>query len=451
MSPAPRTALLAAAAIAAAVTTAGCSGEEPAATAKSARATTARTATAPAPRRLWVDQDSVGGPCRDARPAAEAANPRTPWCTMSRAVGAAPRNAVVYVRRGTYPRLGLDGEHRGGWVTLAAAPHEAVTIHGIELNRTDWVRFRRLRFTGATNTIGFDNHHIEILDSDLTVATHVRPSSHLRFQGNRFHDLPGPPADSIDGVALWIVNGNDGQTTDVVIRGNRFSRLKNDAVFTDGTRITIDRNLFEHIQSPDNTWAHADVIQTQGAYDVHVTNNFATDNDSGILNSAAASHGWIIKNNLFIRSESQPIQLDNKLADLELVNNTFWGGGPVLLRWDPAAPRNRHAFVIANNIATRMDIDPRLRESQSHNYVLLDPFHHPAQGPGSRLGVAPHFAAPARGDYRLRSGSPGIDAGTSRNAPRRDRAGNARLGAVDVGAYEYRPHARLGVVSSGVR
>src|SRR4029078_7422571 len=118
------------------------------------------------------------------------------------------------------------------------------------------------------------------------------------------------------------------------------------------------------------------------------------------------------------------------------VNTTFGGGAAVLLRGDPPAPRNRHAFVIANNIATRMDIDPRLRESQSHNYVLLDPFHHPPQGPGPRLRVAPHFAAPPRGDYRLRSGSPGIDAGTSRNAPRRDRAGNPGLGAAGVVAYE---------------
>ena len=444
-----RTARLALGALACAVALGGCMSSE--ASFEPLTAKPKPKAQRNQPARVYVDKDSIGGPCNDSRPVAAAQAATTPWCSLDRAVDSAPSGSTILVRRGSYPRLTIQGERRTRFVTIRSAPRETATLNGFTATNSSYWRFQGLRFAGASNLIFMGNDHIDMIGNDLTVATQVRPSLNIRFIDNRVHDLPGPPGRPEDGVGIWVVTGEQGPIRNVLIRGNTFSRLPNDAIFTDADRVTVERNEFDHIQSPDNTWAHADVIQTQGAYDVHVTNNFATDNDSGILNSAAASHGWIIKNNLFIRSESQPIQLDNKLADLELVNNTFWGGGPVLLRWDPAAPRNRHAFVIANNIATRMDIDPRLRESQSHNYVLLDPFHHPAQGPGSRLGVAPHFAAPARGDYRLRSGSPGIDAGTSRNAPRRDRAGNARLGAVDVGAYEYRPHARLGVVSSGVR
>ncbi len=58
---------------------------------------------------------------------------------------------------------------------------------------------------------------------------------------------------------------------------------------------------------------------------------------------------------------------------------------------------------------------------------MSDNFLHNRFGQGTRVGVTPRFADPARDDYRLAEGSPGIDAGTSAfGAPRRDRAGAAR-------------------------
>ena len=443
--------------VVAATLAAGCGGDSETPPATAQRAATPHAGAA---RTFYVDKDSMAGPCRDDRKPAAAADPGTPWCSLTRAIRAAPSGSTVLVRRGRYPRLVVEGAPRRGWVTLTPAPGETVTLDSFDLENTRWVRFRRFRINGATNTIGFGNRHIDVLDSDITVSTHVRPSAHLRFVGNVIHDLPGPPANSLDGVGLWIVNGTAGQTTDVVIRGNRFSHLNNDAVFTDGTRILIEDNVFEHIQSPDNTWAHADVIQTQGVFDITIRDNYGVDNDSGILNSAALSHGWVIENNVFIRSDSQPVQLDNKVQDLKLVNNTFWqSGGATLLRWDASAPRNPHRWLISNNIVTRIDVDPRLNTEQDHNLVLIDPFHGPPVGVGSTLGVAPKFVDPAAGDYRLAQGSPGIDAGGSVEVPRRDRAGNARFddpaapdrggSIVDIGGYEYRPDARLGPVATG--
>jgi parallel beta-helix repeat protein len=59
----------------------------------------------------------------------------------------------------------------------------------------------------------------------------------------------------------------------------------------------------------------------------------------------------------------------------------------------------------------------------------------------STIAAAPQFVnylATGSGDYRLKSSSPGVNQGTSRNAPAVDIDGRARPlgGAIDIGAYE---------------
>ncbi len=407
--------------------------------------------TADTARRAYVDKDSVGGRCSDERSAAAAASQDTPWCSLAHAVREAPAGTTLLLRRGSYPRLALDGVRHEDFVTVAAAEGETVTLAGFEVRDTSRVRFRGLRFRGHSNLIDVGSDHIEVLDSDLTLATLVRPSSNLRFEGNRIHDLPGPPGANVDGVGIWMATG--GGTTpisDVVIRDNRFSRLPNDAIYTDGERVLIEHNIFEEIRSPDNDWTHADVIQSQGADDLTIRRNFARDNDSGILNTDARVHGWTIENNVFVRSESQPLQLDNQLDDLRLVNNTFWDGGPVYLRWDDRFPRNSKGFVVVNNIVTRLDVDPRLNIAvDDFNLIGEDPFGSPV-APHSRVGVLPKFTDRSRDDYSLLRASAGVDAGTSGyGAPRTDREGDPRYDAptvkntgagaprwFDIGAYE---------------
>ena len=409
----------------------------------------ARTAQArPAPVSVYVDRDSVGGACDDGRPVAAARAAQTPWCSLGRAADAAPSGATVLVRRGSYPRLTIQGERRARFVTIRPAPNETVTLDGFTATNSSHFRFQGLHFAGHSNLIFFGNDHIDLIGNDLTVATQVRPSRDLRFIGNTIHDLPGPPGKAEDGVGLWIVTGEQGPLRNVLIRGNRFSRLPNDAIFTDADNVTVERNTFERIKSPDNDWAHADVFQGMGANDVTIRDNFARDNDSGILETIARVHGWVIENNVFLRSESWPLQLDNELRDLKLVNNTFWGGGPVLLRWNDRQPRNPSRFIVVNNIFNRLDYDLRLNLFDGWN-IVSDNFLHNRFGRGTRVAT-PRFADPARDDYRLAAGSVGIDAGTSAfGVPRRDRAGTARRddkavpnrGAgrpdfFDVGAYE---------------
>jgi len=62
----------------------------------------------------------------------------------------------------------------------------------------------------------------------------------------------------------------------------------------------------------------------------------------------------------------------------------------------------------------------------------------PMKGAGNLAGT-PRFVNPWAGDFRLHSGSPGIDAGTSSGAPVTDILGRSRPqgGGVDMGAYEH--------------
>lgn len=403
-----------------------------------------------APARVYVDKDSIGGRCDDSRAVATARSAATPWCSLSRAVDAAPSGSTILVRRGSYPRLTIQGERRTRFVTIRSAPHETATLGGFTATNSSYWRFQGLRFAGASNLVFFGNNHIDLIGNDLTVATQVRPSLNIRFIDNRVHDLPGPPGRPEDGVGIWVVTGEQGPIRNVLIRGNTFSRLPNDAIFTDADRVTVEHNEFDHIQSPDNTWAHADVFQGMGANFVTIRNNLARDNDSGILETIARVRGWVIENNVFLRSESWPLQLDNELQDLKLINNTFWGGGPVLLRWNDRQPRNPSRFVVVNNIFNRLDYDLRLNLLEGWN-IVADNFLHNRFGRGTRVGVTPRFANPGRDDYRLAPGSAGIDAGTSEfGAPRRDRTGAGRRddravanrGAgrpdfFDIGAYEH--------------
>ncbi len=402
--------------------------------------------------RVYVDKDSVGGSCSDSRSASGASSPSTPWCSLGRAVSKAPSGTTVMIRRGSYPRLEVTNVRRNSYVTFRSYPGEQAVLDSFSTTNASYFRFQGLRINGHANLIFTGNDHIQVVGNDMTVSTHVRPSRNISFLRNNVHDLPGPPGPSEDGFGIWVITGDQGPIRNVVIRGNRFSNLPNDGVQTDASNVRIEDNVFERIHSPDHDWSHADIIQSLGSNTMRIRGNFARDNDAGILTSTTHQvSDWVIENNVILRSESWPLQLDNIQNSLRIANNTFWGGGPTLMRWNDEFPVNRRGFVIVNNIFSRLDLDRKLKVSVAdYNIIGENPFRDSVDGSHSRLGVSPRFLDLAKDDVRLGARSPAIDAGTSRyNVPRRDRRGarrhddsgmrNRGTGSnryTDIGAYE---------------
>jgi hypothetical protein len=73
-------------------------------------------AAAPAAARAatYVDVAGRGGACSDARSAAQAASPATPWCSLTSAAAKAPSGGTVLVRGGSYPYTQIDGSDPHG-------------------------------------------------------------------------------------------------------------------------------------------------------------------------------------------------------------------------------------------------------------------------------------------------------------------------------------------------
>ena len=397
----------------------------------------------------YVDVAGVGGACSDARTAAQAAAPATPWCSLVTAAAKAPSGSTVLVRAGSYPYTRIDGTGRApnpAMVTMKAYPGEAPVVFAVELRNASHLRFKGLRFSGTMNLVYFGNDHIEFAGNDLTNAVNIRGSRDIVFEGNHFHD--GPDSCTVDSSEAGGVRSMTG-TQNLTIRGNRFERLTGDAIQMDGTGVLIEGNTFDHIQVRRGCSAHTDVIQSLGAEDVTIRGNVARDNDSGILNSSAdhQTQGWTIENNVFARSSGTPLQLDNQMDDLVVANNTFAGSGVgVLFRWwtNPGVPVNSQGFVIANNIfGDGYSVDPRLNVALAdYNLVRAGARRYGAHD----VAADPRFADPAADRFDVLASSAAVDAGvagavaTIRGAayrvPATDLLGGARTGRPDRGAYE---------------
>jgi hypothetical protein len=100
----------------------------------------------------YVDAAGVGGACSDARTAAQAAAPATPWCSLVAAAAKAPSGSTVLVRAGSYPYTRIDRTGRTpntAMVTMKAYPGEAPVVFAVALRDFSHLRFEGLRFSGT--------------------------------------------------------------------------------------------------------------------------------------------------------------------------------------------------------------------------------------------------------------------------------------------------------------
>jgi Right handed beta helix region len=403
-----------------------------------------KDAVEPAPRlaanRYIVDTASVGGRCRDERPARRARSESRPWCSLARAVSRASAGATVYLRAGDYPRLDLMETPRTEPLTLRSYPGERVTLEGADLGASSRVRLVKVRVTDGV-AIGPGARRIGLIGNRIAPGgvTLEEDSAGVRIVGN----LITTPEN--DGV-VFSGAPDEPPIANVLISGNHFDDIGATGVNVRHFRdVVIDRNEFEGVRSHDGV-VHPNVIRTYGGgTGLTVSRNFIHHNEAicFFIKDGAVSD-VLLENNLVVRNEGYAVQVYD-VDGLRLVNNTVFHN-----KWSVLFREGARNVVVKNNILNGLGVstDEPVFSYKDFNYVSGD--DNVSGGPHAlRRGL--RFVAPDRLDYRLARGSRGIDAGSSDGAPGRDRLGAPRVDVdgvrnrgegrrdyYDIGAHEYR-------------
>lgn len=228
-----------------------------------------------------------------------------------------------------------------------------------------------------------------------------------------------------------------------------------------GKNHLIKNNYFHGINPAEVGSAHVDCFQTfdNGGPQYSISNiiiegNYCSDAAQGMMLSGKIykqSSGLIVRNNIFLRNSSWCVCLVD-IADARFYNNTCDTTGGIHGIWCRGYG-NVASCEFKNNIiygpgtlygvfetAKLIDGSP---DSPGKNNLLFKPG---STINGYLLDIKnqdPLFIDRELGDYRLKTGSPGIDSGMSIDnwASPTDRLGNPRpLGnGWDIGAYEYIP------------
>jgi hypothetical protein len=399
-----------------------------------------------APRTFWVDRNSRGGRCSDRRSAARAASPRTPWCSIRRAVAAAPSGSTVLVRGGSYPELVVENDRRRSrHVTLKRYRSAWVRLDGISMTNSTFLRFHGFRITDWVN-FNDGTRRVELFRNDISPhGVRMKAVSGITIARNRIHDLARSSADKC-GCAVWGQSWGDHGVRNVRIRGNVIRNIASDGVhFGNGRNVAIVNNVIaDALNRGDGE--HVDSIQIMRASPLVIRGNRLQNNQHGIMFTNLASNGVVIENNVVAQIRSYGINAGD-IPYARIVNNTFWRNryGAIILRDDERDDPVPVGVVFKNNIVDAQNSGDGWFAVHDYNLVAAGSRY----GPHDRRGAA-RFVRALRGNFRLVAGSRGIDAGTSVGAPKRDRFGRARRdvrrirntgggrpGYYDIGAHEH--------------
>ena len=387
----------------------------------------------------WVDRDSLGGPCDDERSPTTATSARRPWCSLERALAAAPSGTLVRVRAGDYPPLTVvDDRARTDYVTIDGSGSGTIALAGLSTQKSSFIRLRDVRITGPV-LVGHGSHHVAIINCRLVRhgVTLQDGTSDVRILDNH---ITAPR-----GSGVHFSTGNEeAPISNVVIRGNHFDDIGVAAINARNFRnVNISDNEFEGVHS-HNGVVHPDVIRTyHGGVGLVVRGNFLHDNDAiALFIKDGKVEDVVIENNLIVRTRSFYAFQVYDVDGLTVVNNTI-----VDNTYGAVFKGRATRVVVKNNILGSLNRVGSVQfDYEDHNYI----------GGGNLRGAGEHdFSSGVRFvdrenlDYRLAPQSAGIDAGTSDGAPPLDRLKQRRVddprvpnrGAqggqyVDLGAHE---------------
>ena len=389
-----------------------------------------------------------------------------PWRTLQHAADVVTAGDKVTVRPGNYTGFYLDTSG------TAAAPIEffaepgvlidqrnATTPDGINLERASYVTINGFSVTGmpraGVRSVGLPNSFAQFVTVRNVTATnngvwgiftgHV---DDLLIESNR-------TSGSIDEHGIYVSNSGDRP----VIRNNTIFDNHGSGIHMNGdlsqggdgviSGALVTGNRIYNNAIPNSTYnslGGGSGINMDGVQNSRIENNLVYNNHaSGIslyrIDGGQGSSGNVVVNNTVIQASDGRWALNIQSGS---TNNTVRNN--ILL--------SNHAFRgaidISPNSLTGFTSDynaviSRFTKDDGNTTLNLAQWQAAGYDANSFVATAAAlFANPAADDYRLKTGSPAINAGTSTQAPASDLLGLPRPagGGVDIGAYEFGALAR---------
>lgn len=420
-----------------------------------------------------------------------------PWRTVWKAAQTLVAGDTVYVRQGVYTgaATAANAGTSNRWITYAAFPGETVILDGLGTEPGGgWSGVMGIHNLGFIRIEGF-----RVIRS--AYAGLLAEDSHdIVFRGNATSSTWS------SGISAWgctnlLIESNDVQracqgegavavqecltvsnTDGFEIRGNRVWNRPVDLGWG-GEGICVKdasrngRIVSNVVHGLIDLGIYIDAFGSL-ATNIEASGNVVYDCAHGIVLSAENGGtlcGVRVVNNVAFNNRWNGVEIsdyeaDGPRTDLEVFNNTLvsnghagaWGGGICV---SSRNAQNRR-FTLRNNLCSgnhswQIGTVPMTGLTVDHNLLdeyqgYVDESFQEITGTAVTTGT-PRFMAASAGNFHLRPGSPGVDAGAPDGAPSVDFDGRTRpadgtgdgVAAVDLGAFEVVPPVIIRMATSG--
>jgi len=400
---------------------------------------------------------------------------KAPWRTVQHAADAARGGDVVIVRPGRYDEVVAVKQSgaEGKLVTFRADPSRKARVKGFVL-QADFVSIEGFEITngaGQANGIFAGEMHREnartgcrMIDNFIhdIKGTAIYSGEKALVRGNLMRNVYRGAF--VNSGTLFENNEIDTLVAQMVEKNGKTQPKKTQYTFFSGDDITFRGNYFHG--APEKYlikgmgvcfFASWDAWIFPSSHRILIENNRcfnATHASEPTADARKESSHITYRNNLFVNTVYVGV-LPRQFSNVTVVNNTFINCGAYPIWFQHA--RQTEGSIVRNNLIAyykreRVVKEFGWKESESGVRVNVDVpeglcdynmfFGCLNRKYGEHDFVAePQFIDPDNGDFRLKAGSPGIDAGVPVEGVTSDLRGVARPQGkgIDIGAYEFDP------------
>jgi hypothetical protein len=293
----------------------------------------------------------------------------SPGSNLSSAISSAAGGAVICLNGGSWS-FSLSQISKSSYVTVQSSSGQTASLGYSILNKSKYLRFQSLKFTGGVEMIGSSNH-IEFRDNEFSGDFGLRANGEAAsagtevtdvvIDGNNIHDIDYTGSQgSAGGYGMTFVNGVERFTiTDNTIKSVAADYIQS----ASPVDFTVDHNTFlgpslvaNHPQEHQDLWQIFG-----GGQNITYTNNVArnTGTHESLLFQEGSFSNVVITNNLFDHdSRGYTCQLYQSTGMI-FRNNTIVGSHWGCLFRDLASSSPGSGYQVDHNVFadTEADVD----------------------------------------------------------------------------------------------